>query len=167
MTVSRNVYIALGVLVALAVSFAFGRYTAPVKTEHHTEYLTRVQTVKTTHVQRITDTKWRRVIVTQPDGSSTTTESGETHESERTTENENSSTTAKEVTKHVTSYAPQWSLFVTPGVVFPTSGSNSGSPALTVGVEVHRRIAGPIWAGVWFRALGGPPSAGASVGLEF
>lgn len=171
MNLPRNVYIALGAVAALAVAFAAGRYSTPTRVELRTEWLTRVQTVRTTRVERVTDTKYKRVIVKQPDGSSIETETGEIHESTKTAENTKSDETGKEVTKSVTSHAPQWSIFVSGGVVFPTAGTSSGgftaSLAPTVGIEVHRRLIGPTWGGVWFRALGGPPSGGLSIGLEF
>jgi hypothetical protein len=134
---------ALAGLAALGLSFAAGRYSTPteVKTETETIYLT--QTVHTRAVERHTETKWRRVIVAAPDGSSVTTESSETVESERsneTTENEEIGKTADK--SSVTRSDDSWQVGVLGGV---TIGPNWNGLQPTFAVTGGFRALGPIW----------------------
>jgi hypothetical protein len=129
-------------LVALACSFAAGRFTAPtqVKTETETIYLT--QTVHTRAVDRQVETKWRRVIVAKPDGSSVTTESSESVEKERSTETSKTEENGSKRDTKVVTADKNWHIGVVAGVNIENQW-NVFQP--TFGATVSRRLLGPIW----------------------
>lgn len=165
MSVRTYLFIALGAIVALAVAFAAGRYTTPTKTVERVEYVERVREVRLTQIARVTDIKWKRVTVTTPDGTTTATEEAETHENENSSEVAKTDKDNKATTEKVTTAAKsQWTIFVTPGVTIPMAGNSFSAVRPTIGVQVNRRLLGPVWAGAWFQTFG---AAGVSVGLEW
>lgn len=146
----KYVYIAAGSLLLLAGAFAAGRYTVPTKIEHHTEYLTRTRTVRTTVVHRVVDTKWKRIVVTQPDGSSVETETGETHSKEESAESVKTAEVekAKEASKTTHSDGQNWHVYIHAGVDLPNLRNGAGGIQPVFGASVGYRLLGPIWVNV-------------------
>lgn len=152
----------LGGLVALVVAFTAGRYSKPaeVKTVLETVYSTR--TVRSVVVHREAHTKWRRVTVSRPDGSSTTEEVAERHESEKSAENEQTREAGKtrEESK-TTQYRPEWSLGV--GVGVNVRGDwKVIQPTLIV--TAGRRVFGDLWLDVFVESTG---TLGVGASLKF
>jgi hypothetical protein len=152
-------------LVALAASFAAGRFSTPTKVETKVEYVDRVREVRTTVIARVVDTKVRRVIVTAPDGSSRTEEAIDTHVDERSNESSEiaKSTESKTATQTVRD-APRVTISALVGITIPNSTSSLTQATLTYGVHAQYRIAGPFVLGAWFST---PGSIGLSGGLTF
>jgi hypothetical protein len=155
--------VSLGVAAAIALAFLTGRYTAPVETKTTIETVYSVREVKTRIVDRVVDTRWRRVVVTKPDGSSVTSESGESHEVERTdetnTKQENGTSKEASVTTHP--YRPNWSVAGFVGLN-TQNGLNVSSP--TFGVMLGRRLLGPTWVHLYVESN---RTVGVGLGLEF
>lgn len=156
----------LGSVAALAAAFFAGRYSTPTKVEHHTEFLTRTQVVRTVAIQRVTDIKWKRVIVSTPDGGTTVTETEDTHIDERTNENTKTNTDAKEATATKTqTLRPTWQISALVGTdVTSVANALNGSGPLrpTAGIHVSRRVLGPVTVGAFGLSSG---TFGVSAGL--
>lgn len=161
--------IALGSLLALAVAFGAGRYSAPPHEITHTEWLTTTREIRTVVVQRVTDTKIKRVVVvdTKPDGSSHSveTEDSSSHEETRSAENTETSKTDKGATK-VESYPSDknWLLYGSVGVVGLTLQNPSARPTVVWGIGAHRRVLWNIWLGASYQSNG---SVSGTLGLGF
>lgn len=162
----RNTLLAVaGSLALLAAAFLAGRYTAPVETVTQTDTVTATQTLRVVHVQRVVDTKWRRVIVTKPDGSSISTEAAETHEDTRTAEvaqnreNQTSRTKSESTQKRP---MRQISALIGAGVVKRENNWSVVGP--TYGVLIEHRLLGPTWGTVLIQSNG---TVSVGVGLEF
>ncbi len=152
-------------LTALAGAFAAGRYTVPTRVEVHTEYLDRVREVRTTVIARVVDTRIKRIIEVRPDGSSKTEEHIDTHEDTRSSENAKVDKDSE--TKSVTiksSAREEWQVYLVGGSVVPTPWSPATRASLTFGVQVNRRLFGPIWADVFILSHG---AVGGGIGLAF
>jgi hypothetical protein len=167
MTPSYKTYITYGlaVILALAASFAAGRYTVPSRVEVHTEYVDRIREVRTTLVQRVVDTKVRRVIVVEKDGSSKTEETIDTHEDTRSAENEKVERDTEAATRTIkVSDTKNWTLFVIGGASVPMPWNPTTNTSLTFGFMLNRRLFGPVWANSFALSNG---TVGGGVGLEF
>lgn len=142
---TRPILISLAGVAALAGAFLLGRYFAPERVEIRTEVVEKVRTVRSTSIQRDTQTKWRTVTVVTKDGTSTSTTTGETatHEQNAEIEKTDRDYKSSEVTKKVTA-AQNWHLTVFAGldVTKPVNPAGSLSPIFSV--AVGRRILGPI-----------------------
>lgn len=177
----RPLLYALAAIAALAGSFAAGRYSKPAEVVTHTEYVDRLQVVRTTVVDRVvdrvTDIKWKRVVVTQPDGSTTTTEESHTAEKEKIAENtkveeKRESETAGATKSTQTTTRPDWQISALVGVTYSGGSSNTLNSSTTaglplrvsVGAHVQRRILGPVSVGVFGLSSG---TFGLSAGLQF
>jgi len=158
----------LGAVATLVIAFVAGRYSAPATVETRTEYLTRTQVVRTTHVRQVTDTKWKTVVVTKPDGSSVATSVGETHTDTKTSETAHSSSDTKSVASNKTEISrPDWQISALVGVNGRSvlNAINSTGPLTpTFGVHVSRRVLGPVSAGAFGLSSG---DVGLSIGLNF
>lgn len=158
----------LTVVALLAVAFAVGRFTTPGPSV--------VEVAKVVTVEKRVEvegkTKEKVVVVyrektTKPDG---TIVERETEKRETKTETERKTTDDKtaerETTITIEPYRPQWRagalLGVNAGAV-AAGGLSSG--AFAWGAIAERRIAGPVWVGVWGLSAG--PSFGVAVGVEF
>lgn len=127
-------------------AFAAGRYSAPTEVRTETEVITRTQVVRTVLVDRRVETKWKRVIEAKPDGSSTTTEVGESVETEHSGETtKNEEVAASKETETTRRTDTNWQLGVLGGANWRPD-SNVLLP--TYGVTVGRRIIGPVWGNV-------------------
>lgn len=147
------------------VGFAAGRFTVPTKVEIRTEYLERVREVRSTQIARVIDTKWKRIVVTQPDGSSTVTETSDTHETSQSTENTEVAKTIETKNDAKTVYARQnLSLTVFGAVDLSTLQNPTGKSTLRIGVDVGYRVLGPVSAHVFYLS---PSILGAGVGVSF
>jgi hypothetical protein len=157
-TARTRILIGSGVLVALALSFAAGRYSRPAHVETRTETVYRDRVVerqtKSTEVKATADVQVQTRTVTRwlpsPAGpiierteetgthatSSTAAVSTETRdvEAERVTTKTQSTTTTQTDPDH-------WRIGVTAGL--------ARSLDRIYGVDVSRRIIGPVWLGAW------------------
>lgn len=166
---TRPALYVLGALLALGASFAAGRYSKPTTVETHTEYVDRFQVVRVVQVVRTVDTvtRWKKVTVSTPDGSTRTEETADTtsHEATTTSENEKTekvtetATASKTVTRQ-----PDWQISALLGVDAAKALNGSGSVSLNVGAHVQRRILGPLSVGVFGLSSG---TVGVSAGLQF
>lgn len=140
------VKIAIGVLVAAGLGYAFGRYAQPARVEIKKEIEVR-EKEKTTHDTIVTEKEIHR-----PDG---------TIEKEKKTEdkttNSSSTDTKEKTSKVVVSEKPQWKAGVLAG--YDLIGIKP-----VYGAQVEKRILGPISAGVWGTTQS---TVGASLSLEF
>jgi hypothetical protein len=143
--VKRYALLALAGVLALAVSFAAGRYSRPAEVRTQVEFVDRFQSVHTHSVSRVTDIKWKKVTEAKPDGSSTTTETADTHIDERdssktetakTTNSSNSTTTKNDV--------PQWTILAAGGVKWNPGSQASAAVAPVFGLILERRLFGPV-----------------------
>jgi hypothetical protein len=176
-------------VVLLVGAFLAGRYTTPVKVQEKVVEKVVVQekivTVevdkKNTDEDQKKDTHTVVVVVKKKDGSTITTETKDTHADDQKHEVEIkyvdrvvNRVVEKEVTvtKTIDRILPQWSVTAKVGTTFNQLKPSLAPPyfqPLLVGVDVDRRILGPIWFGMWgltdlkLNAI----SAGVAVKLEF
>lgn len=139
--------------IALAVTFALGRYTVPIKTVTEIKYVEVDKKVDQTDSSKKTHTT--TTIVQAPDGSKTTTivqDTGSTTKSTETEQKSDSSDTIKTVSR-----ASNITISGLGGVDF-----TRGVPMY--GLSVSRPILGPITAGAWLLT---PGVVGVSLGLSF
>lgn len=165
MVVPRLVYYVLGWVLALAAAFLAGRYSRPAEVKERVEFVERLQVQHTRSIDRVVDTKWRRVIETRPDGSSTTTESSESHTVEKDntkTETTKSAETAK--TTNTVNHTARWSIFVTGGATVYPGFQAPESLRPHFGLILTGRIAGPLKFSAYGLSSG---SLGAGLGFEF
>lgn len=149
---------------ALVVAFVSGRYSVPTKVEMRTEFLTLTQVVRSVHVRQVTDTKWKTVVVTKPDGSSVATTEATTHTDTSTKENENSSkVAASTVATKTETKLPDWQISALVGADLSKALNGSGTLAPTFGIHVQRRVLGPVTLGVFGLSSG---VVGLSAGLQ-
>lgn len=173
MTLKTEALIAAGLLAVLGGVFAAGRYSAPkpdVRVTEHVVYQDRV-VEKVVTVTAKADTK--TVVVyrdrtVKPDG--TVHEQSEERTVDAATETAHTddakaetSQTDTQRTITITAAKPQWRVSL-------LAGASLRSPLLPVygplvlGVEVNRRLLGPLWVGLWAQTGG---SGGISLGIEF
>lgn len=145
---NKYLKIALGVLVAAGLGYAFGRYAQPAK----------IEIKKELQVKEIEVTKKNVVVVTheekRPDGTVIT----DTRTVDTSTEATNRNSTSKESTV-VTNLKPQWKVGGAAGVKYNEVRMEA---VYTIGVE--RRILGPIFVGAYGRT---DKEVGLSVSVEF
>lgn len=158
----------IGVAVALAAivgAFFAGRSSVTVRVETRTEVVERLQVVRLVRVDRRVDTKWKTVVVTKPDGSSTSTTEAESTEVAKSTED--SKIDSKTDTAVVTIKTPtdkNWHVAGHVGLMAASPINSAGSIAPVFGVVVSRRILGPVWVDVFAYSNS---LVGAGVGLQF
>jgi len=170
MSIRTRGVIAGAVVLALAGSFAAGRYTRAVQTRDvvrtEVQYRDRVQTQVVHDVQTVHDvaTQTRTVTVTKwakaPDGSPVVTQEthaekdqqAETKRQDHTqgTQDRQSEAHQATVETHTAEARPNWSVSVLAGVQDGGKRLVDALPApAVVGVVVQRRILGPVSAGLW------------------
>ncbi len=145
MTLKTGALYAFGGIAALGTAFAAGIYSRPARVEVRTEYLERVREVRSIQMVRVLETRTKRVVVSKPDGTTTTSEEIVTKE------NENSSSVAKteketevakvSVTKNVNK--TNWHLGVHAGLDVSSPGNSSSRITPIFGVTVGHRLVGP------------------------
>lgn len=138
--------IAIGILIAAGLGYAFGRYAQPARVE-----IKREVEVKEKEVIKH-DTVTVEKEIKHPDG----TIEKETRTEDKTVESKKSDTKEKE-SKVVVSEKPQWKAGALAGYDL-----NQLKPVY--GGEVERRILGPIFVGVWANTQS---TVGAKLSIEF
>lgn len=173
MTLRQEAAAVAGALALLCAVFTAGRITAPAADVHTVDDSVAVHTVtsvvKTAH-DTVQDSRQVRVVYRErlPNGTQTETErvTTDTH-FEELDRSEAIAVVADTAAKHhdqtVTAYRPEWRLNLLAGASLQTPTLPLAGP-LVVGVEVSRRVLGPVWVGVWGLTAG---TAGVSVGVEF
>lgn len=162
-TAKRALQTAAACVAVAAVAFAAGRFSAPLEVEERESvrvvYRDRVVTVKGKTETRVV---YRDRVIT-PDG--TTRE----QELERTATREDLERTAtregerERVVEKVVTVRPDWRVGVLAGASVRDPLVTLSGP-LVLGVQVDRRIAGGVSAGVWVNTVG---AGGLSLSLEF
>lgn len=141
---------AAGLVLAL-LGYAFGRYMQPAKVEVRVEEKVKTVLVETSKKKKI------KVKIIRPDG---TIEEREVEEDVTITEKERVREVEKE--KIITNAKPQWKAGVLAGL------NTVHSKEFSYGVQVERRIIGPVFMGVWGTTTNNDDqSAGVSISLEF
>lgn len=145
MTLKTGALYTLGGLLALVATFGAGRYSRPAEIEIRTEYVEKVREVRVVQMVRVLETRTKRVIVSKPDGTTTTTEDVVTKENERTAKNteiEKETEGAKvSVTKNVNK--TNWHLGVHAGLDVSSTGNSASRISPIFGVTVGHRLVGP------------------------
>lgn len=140
--------IALGVLVAAGLGYAFGRYAQPAK----------VEIKKEVQIKEVEVTKKNVVVVTheekRPDGTVVT----DTRTVDTSTEASTKNSSSKESTV-ITNAKPQWKIGGGAGIKY---NEVNLQPVYTLSAE--RRILGPIFVGAYGRT---DKEVGLSVSIEF
>lgn len=154
---------ALVVLVIIALAFFAGRWTAPQAQVADPVALETVrQVVITKYVDRVVVRTKR--VETKPDGSSVTEES-EREEDHTTEKPPPPSEVLPLVTVAVTPKVSSWRVGLSAGASLTfDSVSGNVSAKMSYGVEMDRRLLGPVWAGVRFNTA---PYVGVAVGVTF
>lgn len=175
---------------SLALTFAAGRYTTPVKTQIKVETVEHVRTeFKTVQVKGEDRVVIRRIVVERaPDGSSVSTTDEREAATARETTTAVGATEAKTETKSDTTTVKggaagraEWRVNALVGGTVGIAGTNLTSagglfealttPELVYGAQVERRLVGPVVAGVWAvggASAGGPRvTGGLSLGVEW
>lgn len=150
----------IGIGIALlGIGAAAGRFLAPTKTVTKTVTATVIQWRVKEVEKKVEVVKWRRGavrvvterIVEQPDGtrvtertsdSRTNTERTGNTETERGTETEGTEETRRSEVRISERSLPQWRIGALVGTTLP-------QPSMLYGVQIERRIIGPIHLGVW------------------
>jgi hypothetical protein len=135
------------VLVLVAVAYAFGRYMQPANIEIQTR-----EVIKTVEVNKVEKRKIK-VRIVRPDG---TVEERWVEEDITVTQKENAK--EKESSKKVTNQKTQWKVHALAGV------TDSKFDQIKYGVQIERRIVGPIFLGAYGMQGG---VVGLSIGMEF
>lgn len=176
MTLKQGLGAGLGVLLALAASFAAGRYSKPDKIvtirekgEVRVEYKDRI-----VYRDRKTKTKTTSTTTKVPDGAETTTTTTETETDTKTTNDTETKTTTKttETEKSVVeNKKPDWRVTGMVGLAPGQLSLDMRGLQPLYGLQVDRRIAGTIWGGVWVitrpQDLSGSTVIGIHLALEF
>ena len=156
-------------VISLAVAFAFGRYTTPVKT---------VEVIKTVEVDKKTDDKKTDrqkddnsvttiVEVTHPDGTKekTTTITHKTQDHTKTDESRREEDSkSSETTKETYRSSGRVTISALGGLYLPNFPSSLASPQRVYGIAVSKEVLGPLSIGVFGL---NDYTAGISVGLSF
>lgn len=173
MTLRQEAAAVAGMLALLAGTFAAGRYSVPaadVRTVDDSVAAHTVTSVTKTAHDTVQDSRQVRVVYRErlPNGTQTETErvTTDTH-SEELDRIEAIAMVADTAASHhdqiVATYRPEWRLSLLAGASLQTPALPLAGP-LVVGVEVSRRVLGPVWVGVWGLTAG---AAGVSIGVEF
>lgn len=154
---------AAAVLLAFAGGAYVGRGQTPDTVE--VEHVVHSQTVvtKTAYAK---DAHEVRVVYRErkPDGTVTETEHTTTDTHERGgTVTDATTNDARDTSKTVTAYRPDWRIGVQAGGSLQTPLIPVAGP-LVLGFTVDRRVIGPVWAGVWVQTGG---AAGVGLSVEF
>lgn len=153
----------LALVIIAGLAFSAGRFSAPLQVEtrdvERVVYRDRVVTVK---AKAETKVIYRDRTVT-PDGAvrDLTTTRTDTREGSASTGDHASETERKAETK--TTLRPDWRVGAKAGASLVTPALTLSGPVV-VGVEVERRIAGGVSAGVWVNSVG---AAGVGISMEF
>lgn len=140
-------YQIIGGLILLAIGYGAGRYIQPAKIVTKTETVTKTNTVVQDHIHTVTKT------ITLPGGKQETITTTDNNSVEnQTTKSDTKSSTV------VTNSKPQWKVQALAGI----DGNHLSVPVY--GVDVERRIIGPISAGLYGN---NNKEIGLSLSLEF
>jgi hypothetical protein len=163
----------IAVIVILILAFLGGRYTTPTKVVE-TERIVYQEKIVEKIVEKKVEVAAKTKVVYR---TTTITKEGETkivevEKTEKKTEKKTDSETNKdkEIVKEdtrtkLTEYArPQWKVGALVGYDFSPVKPLDFAHGLTLGAHVERRLAGPIWVGVWAFHTG---AVGASLSVEF
>lgn len=146
---NRPLAYSLGGLAVVASAFTAGRYTVPTRVEWKTEYVERVQTIRLVQVDRKVDTRWKTVVVSLPDGSSTSTTEAVAVETTKSTDSSKIASSTKATESKVTVATDKnWSISGLVGLNLAKPVNSAGSVQPIFGVTVGRRIVGPLWGEV-------------------
>lgn len=152
----------IGIAIIIAVSYAFGRYTAPEKIKIVTKISDTVQQSTDKDKDLDTHKETKTTEVKHPDGTTETT-TDVTEDTHVNTDNKTASSDTKvsETDKEVTKSTSHLTLSALAGVQL--TGVTTASPVV-YGAHVTKDILGPINIGVW--GLDNR-TMGASIGLTF
>jgi len=156
----NNKYLVIGAIVALAVAFAMGRYTAPVKVKTETQVVEVDKKTKDTEVDRDKHKETKIVEVNKPDGTKETTTT--IVEDTNTNKKEKQTDLLTETEKSSTEITRAGGFLYVQGLAGLDKLSLSGRPIY--GASVSKEVLGPISVGAWGLTNS---TFGLSLGLRF
>lgn len=144
----KSALIYVGVAIsALIAAFVAGRYSVPTKVEYRDEVITLTQVIHTKSIHRVTNTKWKRITESKPDGSTTVVETGDAQETETTSTNTQSEQNTKSYTTRETdAKRPQWQITAYAGATGLNPRLDLSGVSALISADVGRRLIGPVWA---------------------